>query len=30
MFRKVTEHYQLDVRQYEWVKTVMGETRGIL
>src|SRR5579872_6343369 len=24
-YRKVTEHYQLDVRQYEWVKTVMGE-----
>src|SRR6202041_622112 len=24
-YRKVTEHYHLDVRQYEWVKTVMGE-----
>jgi thioredoxin reductase (NADPH) len=24
-YRKVTEHYQLDVRQYIWVKTVMGE-----
>ncbi len=24
-YRKVTEHYQLDVRQYEWVKTVLGE-----
>jgi len=24
-YRKVAEHYQLDVRQYEWVKTVMGE-----
>ncbi len=24
-YRKVTEHYQLDIRQYEWVKTVMGE-----
>jgi thioredoxin reductase (NADPH) len=24
-YRKVSEHYQLDVRQYEWVKTVMGE-----
>jgi thioredoxin reductase (NADPH) len=24
-YRKVTEHYDLDVRQYEWVKTVMGE-----
>jgi thioredoxin reductase (NADPH) len=24
-YRKVTEHYALDLRQYEWVKTVMGE-----
>src|SRR3984893_18140603 len=24
-YRKVSEHYQLDIRQYEWVKTVMGE-----
>ncbi len=24
-YRKVTEHYSLDIRQYEWVKTVMGE-----
>src|SRR5437899_99930 len=24
-YRKVTEHYRLDVRQYEWVKTVMGQ-----
>src|SRR5690349_24391326 len=24
-YRKVTEHYHLDVRQYQWVKTVMGE-----
>src|SRR5437588_5615812 len=24
-YRKVTEHYQLDIRQYEWVKTVMGQ-----
>jgi thioredoxin reductase (NADPH) len=24
-YRKVSEHYKLDVRQYEWVKTVMGE-----
>jgi thioredoxin reductase (NADPH) len=24
-YRKVSEHYALDVRQYEWVKTVMGE-----
>jgi len=24
-YRKCAEHYQLDVRQYEWVKTVMGE-----
>jgi thioredoxin reductase (NADPH) len=24
-YRKVTEHYELDVHQYEWVKTVMGE-----
>jgi thioredoxin reductase (NADPH) len=24
-YRKVTEHYHLDLRQYEWVKTVMGE-----
>jgi thioredoxin reductase (NADPH) len=24
-YRKVSEHYHLDVRQYEWVKTVLGE-----
>ena len=24
-YRKVAEHYRLDVRQYEWVKTVVGE-----
>src|SRR3984893_15363215 len=24
-YRKVTEHYQLDIRQYGWVKTVMGQ-----
>jgi thioredoxin reductase (NADPH) len=24
-YRKVSEHYQLDVRQYEWVKTVVGQ-----
>ncbi len=24
-YRKVSEHYRLDIRQYEWVKTVMGE-----
>jgi thioredoxin reductase (NADPH) len=24
-YRKVAEHYHLDIRQYEWVKTVMGE-----
>src|SRR2546423_9779516 len=24
-YRKVAEHYHLDVRQYEWVKTVMGQ-----
>ena len=24
-YRKVAEHYRVDVRQYEWVKTVMGE-----
>ena len=24
-YRKVREHYKLDVRQYEWVKTVMGK-----
>src|SRR5437868_14468770 len=23
-YRKVDEHYHLDVRQYQWVKTVMG------
>ena len=23
-YRKVTEHYHLDVRQYQWVKTVTG------
>ena len=24
-YRKVAEHYHLDIRQYEWVKTVNGE-----
>jgi len=24
-YRKVAEHYHLDIRQYEWVKTVCGE-----
>jgi len=24
-YRKVAEHYYLDLRQYEWVKTVMGD-----
>jgi thioredoxin reductase (NADPH) len=24
-YRKVSEHYHLDIHQYEWVKTVMGE-----
>ena len=24
-YRKVSEHYRLDIRQYEWVKTVMGK-----
>ena len=24
-YRKVAEHYHLDVHQYEWVKTVMGQ-----
>jgi thioredoxin reductase (NADPH) len=24
-YRKISEHYRLDIRQYEWVKTVMGE-----
>jgi thioredoxin reductase (NADPH) len=24
-YRKVTEYYHLDLRQYEWVKTVVGE-----
>jgi thioredoxin reductase (NADPH) len=24
-YRKVAEHYHLDLRQYEWVKTVMGD-----
>jgi thioredoxin reductase (NADPH) len=24
-YRKVSEHYKLDLRQYEWVKTVLGE-----
>ena len=27
-YRKVSEHYHLDVRQYEWVKTVMGEDKN--
>ena len=26
-YRKVTEHYHLDVRQYQWVKTVTGQGR---
>jgi thioredoxin reductase (NADPH) len=24
-YRKVAEHYHVDLRQYEWVKTVLGE-----
>jgi thioredoxin reductase (NADPH) len=24
-YRKVAEHYEVDLRQYEWVKTVLGE-----
>jgi thioredoxin reductase (NADPH) len=24
-YRRVSQHYHLDIRQYEWVKTVMGE-----
>jgi thioredoxin reductase (NADPH) len=24
-YRKVSEHYHLDIHQYEWVKTVMGQ-----
>ena len=24
-YRKVTQHYRVDVRQYEWVKTVLGK-----
>jgi len=24
-YRKVAEHYKVDLRQYEWVKTVLGE-----
>jgi len=24
-YRKVAEHYRLDIRQYEWVKTVIGQ-----
>ena len=24
-YRKVSAHYELDVRQYEWVKTVLGD-----
>src|SRR5580700_6185660 len=24
-YRRVAEHYQLQIRQYEWVKTVTGE-----
>src|SRR5215471_10876836 len=24
-YRKVSEHYEVDLRQYEWVKTVIGE-----
>src|ERR1700752_39565 len=27
-YRKVAEHYELDLRQYEWVKTVMGEDKN--
>jgi len=27
-YRKVAEHYHLDLRQYEWVKTVMGTDGG--
>jgi len=26
-YRKVAEHYKVDLRQYEWVKTVMGEDK---
>jgi thioredoxin reductase (NADPH) len=29
-YRKVAEHYHVDVRQYEWVKTVMGEDGGFI
>ncbi len=24
-YRRVAEHYRLDIRQYEWVKTITGE-----
>jgi thioredoxin reductase (NADPH) len=27
-YRKVAEHYHLDIRQYEWVKTVNGADNG--
>ena len=27
-YRKVAEHYHLDIRQYEWVKTVNGRDNG--
>jgi thioredoxin reductase (NADPH) len=27
-YRKVSEHYRLDVRQYEWVKMVAGEDKN--
>jgi thioredoxin reductase (NADPH) len=26
-YRKVSEHYHLDLRQYEWVKTVLGQDK---
>ncbi len=29
-YRKVSEHYHLDLRQYEWVKTVLGEDGGFI
>jgi thioredoxin reductase (NADPH) len=29
-YRKVTAHYHLDIRQYEWVKTVLGQDGDFL
>ncbi len=29
-YRKVAEHYHLDVRQYEWVKTVLGDDKKFI